>query len=115
MVPIMVDGQTVHLEMRFYKPSTEAKVPTLVFNHGSTGRGRDPSLFTQAIDFPQLAQFFVQRGWAVIMPARRGRGGSEGEYDEGFARNVAGCPTACGGGRMRQVKLNREATRLMGR
>jgi pimeloyl-ACP methyl ester carboxylesterase len=89
MVPVMVDGQTVHLEMRIYKPSTEAKAPTLVFNHGSTGRGRDPSLFTKAIDFPQLAQFFVQRGWAVVMPARRGRGGSEGEYDEGFALDRA--------------------------
>jgi hypothetical protein len=32
MVPVMVDGQTVHLEMRIYKPSTEAKAPTLVFN-----------------------------------------------------------------------------------
>ena len=84
MVPVMVDGQTVHLEMRIYKPSTEAKVPTLVFNHGSTGNGRDPSLFTKAVDFPQLAQFFVQRGWAIVMPARRGRGGSEGEYAEGF-------------------------------
>jgi pimeloyl-ACP methyl ester carboxylesterase len=85
MVPVMVDGQTVHLEMRIYKPSTEAKAPTLVFNHGSTGSGRDPSLFTKAVDFPQLAQFFVHRGWAVVMPARRGRAGSEGEYDEGFA------------------------------
>ena len=27
----------------------------------------------------------MQRGWAVVMPSRRGRGGSEGEYDEGFA------------------------------
>jgi dienelactone hydrolase len=32
-----------------------------------------------------LAQFFVQRGWAVVIPARRGRAGSEGFYDEGFA------------------------------
>jgi pimeloyl-ACP methyl ester carboxylesterase len=85
MVPVVVDGQSVRLEMRIYKSSTEGKVPTLVFNHGSTGNGRDPSLFTKSVDFPQLVQFFVQRGWAVVMPSRRGRGGSEGEYDEGFA------------------------------
>ena len=85
MVPVVVDGQSVRLEMRIYKPSTEGKVPTLVFNHGSTGNGRDPNLFTKSQDFPQLAQFFVQRGWVVVMPSRRGRGGSEGEYDEGFA------------------------------
>jgi pimeloyl-ACP methyl ester carboxylesterase len=48
----MIDGQTVHLEIRIYKPSTDAKALTLVFNHGSTGRGRAPSLFTQARDFP---------------------------------------------------------------
>jgi pimeloyl-ACP methyl ester carboxylesterase len=29
----------------------------------------------------------VARGWAVVLPSRRGRGGSEGLYDEGFARD----------------------------
>jgi dienelactone hydrolase len=89
MVPVIVDGQTLRLEMRIYKPTSAEPVPTLVFNHGSTGRGRDPSLFTRPIDFPALAQFFVQRGWAVVMPARRGRAGSEGVYDEGFAMDRA--------------------------
>jgi len=64
-------------------------VPTLVFNHGSTGRGTDPRAFTRPIDYPEVAKFFVDRGWAVVMPARRGRGGSEGPYDEGFATNRA--------------------------
>jgi dienelactone hydrolase len=85
MVPVIVDGRTVRLEMRIYKPAMPGLVPTLVFNHGSTGLGRDPSLFTRPIDFQGLAQFFVQRGWAVVMPARRGRAGSDGLYDEGFA------------------------------
>jgi dienelactone hydrolase len=89
MVPVIVDGQTARLEMRIYKPARAEPVPTLVFHHGSTGRGRDPSLFTRPIDFPVLAQFFVQRGWAVVMPARRGRAGSEGLYDEGFALDRA--------------------------
>jgi dienelactone hydrolase len=84
MVPVTVDGETVRLAMRIYRPATAAPVPTLVYNHGSTGRGRDPSLFVRPIDQPVLAQFFVRRGWAVVMPARRGRGGSEGLYDEGF-------------------------------
>jgi predicted acyl esterase len=87
MVPVTVDGETVQLAMRIYKPSTGGPAPTLVFNHGSTGRGTDPSIFVRPIDFPPLAQFFVERGWAVVMPARRGRGGSEGQYDEGFAPN----------------------------
>ena len=85
MVPVTVDGQNVRLAMLIYKPSIEGKLPTLVFNHGSTGTGRDPNLFAKPQQFSQLAQFFIQRGWAVVMPSRRGRGGSEGEYDEGFA------------------------------
>jgi poly(3-hydroxybutyrate) depolymerase len=54
MVPVTVDGQNVRLAMLIYKPSIEGKVPTLVFNHGSTGTGRDPSLFPKSVDFPQL-------------------------------------------------------------
>lgn len=85
IVPVVVDGKTVRLEMRIYKPAQAGPVPTLVFHHGSTGLGRDPRLFRRPIDFPALAAFFVQRGWAVVMPARRGRAGSEGFYEEGLA------------------------------
>jgi len=84
MVPVTVDGEAVRLAMRVYRPGGDGPFPTLVFNHGSTGTGRDPARFVRPIDFPELAAFFVSRGWAVVMPARRGRGGSEGEYDEGF-------------------------------
>jgi dienelactone hydrolase len=84
LVPVAVDGETVRLAIRVYRPSGEGPVPTLVFNHGSTGTGRDPGRFARPIDFPELAAAFVKRGWAVVMPARRGRGGSEGLYDEGF-------------------------------
>lgn len=97
MVPVTIDGATVRLAMRIYSPAADTPSPTLVFNHGSTGRGTDPSIMTRPIDFPPLAKFFTDRGWAVVMPARRGRGGSEGLYDEGFAENRAlgyACDTA---------------------
>ena len=84
LVPVVVDGETVRLAIRVYRPPGERAAPTLVFNHGSTGTGRDPGRFARPIDFPELAAAFVKRGWAVVMPARRGRGGSEGLYDEGF-------------------------------
>ena len=87
MVPVTVDGQTVRLAMRVYKPVGATPAPTLVFNHGSTGSGTDPGRFARPLDFPAFGRFFVERGWAVVMPARRGRGGSDGEYDEGFAEN----------------------------
>ena len=85
LVPVTVDGETVKLMMRWYKPDGAGPFPTVVFNHGSTGRGNDPALFDRPVDFPQLGRFLVERGWAVVIPARRGRGGSEGRYDEGFS------------------------------
>lgn len=85
LVAVVVDGEAVHLEFLIYGPTAGGTVPTLVFNHGSTGMGTDPRLVTRPIDAPAVAQFFVRRGWAVVIPARRGRGASEGLYDEGFA------------------------------
>ena len=84
MVPVTIDGTAVNLAMRIYPPTAPGPAPTLIFHHGSTGRGTDRAIMERAIDFPPLAKFFVDRGWAVVMPARRGRGGSEGTYDEGF-------------------------------
>ena len=89
LVPVTIDGEAVRLEMRVYEPANGAPAPTLVFNHGSTGRGTDPAAFIRPLDFPEVARFFVVRGWAVVIPARRGRGGSDGVYDEGFWPNRA--------------------------
>ncbi|MGH7302168.1 MAG: hypothetical protein ACRELZ_02680 [Candidatus Rokuibacteriota bacterium] len=72
MVPVTIDGESVRLEMRVYEPTTAAPAPTRVFNHGSTGTGTNPAAFTRPLDFPEVARFFVARGWAVVIPARRG-------------------------------------------
>ena len=85
MVPVTIDGETVKLATITYKPDGPGPVPTLIFHHGSTGRGTDPALFDRPYDPKILADWFTERGWAVVLPSRRGRGGSEGLYDEGFA------------------------------
>ena len=84
MVPLAIDGEQVRLATITYKPPGNGPFPTLIFHHGSTGRGRDPALFERPYDPKALAGWFTARGWAVILPSRRGRGGSEGIYDEGF-------------------------------
>jgi dienelactone hydrolase len=61
-----------------------------MFNHGSTGNGSDPSLFTQTVIIKSVAIYFVERGWMVAFPQRRGRGKSDGTYDEGFAPDRSG-------------------------
>ena len=84
MVPVTVDGTQVKLATITHKPAGAGPFPILIFHHGSTGRGTDPSLFARPYEQLFLADWFVARGWAVVFPSRRGRGGSEGIYDEGF-------------------------------
>lgn len=79
------DGATQTLEAVVYRPiGAEGPLPTLVFNHGSTGVGNRPSWFTHTWTSPEVAQYFTSKGWQVVFPQRRGRGKSDGLYDEGF-------------------------------
>lgn len=78
-------GQPVTLEMVVYRPSSPAgPMPTLVFNHGSTGDGDKPAWFKLTWTSPEVGKYFVAKGWQVVFPQRRGRGASGGLYDEGF-------------------------------
>ena len=79
-VPVTIDGESIYLQMRIYKPAKAGKHPTLVLNHGSTGTGMVSDRFKRPVDMPAVASFFVMRGWAVVIPARRGRAGSDGNY-----------------------------------
>lgn len=84
MVPVVIDGEQVQLAFRIYRPVIDEPLPTLIFHHGSTGDGRDPARFDFFQSFEPVVTHFVRRGFVVILPSRRGRGGSEGLYDEGF-------------------------------
>jgi pimeloyl-ACP methyl ester carboxylesterase len=78
-------GKPIRLEVVIEKPSGGGPFPLLVFNHGSTGRGTEPRLFTATRVSQEIANVFVNKGWMVAFPQRRGRGKSDGLYDEGFA------------------------------
>jgi dienelactone hydrolase len=78
------NGKPIRLEVVIDKPPGDRPFPLLVFNHGSTGEGTDPALFTQTVSYPAFAEMFVEKGYMVAFPQRRGRGKSEGLYDEGF-------------------------------
>ena len=88
--PFVEDGETISLEVVIYRPVAEGRYPALVFNHGSTGNGSDPSLFGLTFTSKAVASFFVDRGWIVVFPQRRGRGASDGLYDEGFTADRSG-------------------------
>jgi len=82
--PFVENGQPVSLEVVLFKPLEDSRYPIVVFHHGSTGNGTDPSLFGITFTSKSLIRYFVARGWMVAFPQRRGRGRSDGLYDEGF-------------------------------
>jgi dienelactone hydrolase len=84
------NDQPVSLEMVIAKPKGDGPFPTLLFNHGSTGFGNDPASFRTTSTNPALARFFVECGWLVAFPQRRGRGKSDGRYGEGLASDGSG-------------------------
>ncbi len=85
--PFVENGTSVELEVVIFKPAGPGPFPTVMFNHGSTGDGSDPSLFSLTTISETVAKFFTDRGWLVAFPQRRGRGQSDGLYDEGFNAN----------------------------
>lgn len=71
------------------RPPSGGPWPTIIFNHGSTGSGK-PSLFKRVWSPPVVQNYFIERGWMVIFPQRRGRGKSGGRYGEGLAADGSG-------------------------
>ena len=73
-----------------FKPFGDGRFPLVVFNHGSTGNGSDPSSFGVTFTSKPIARYFVELGFMVAFPQRRGRGQSDGLYDEGFTSDRSG-------------------------
>ncbi|MBL8516791.1 MAG: dienelactone hydrolase family protein [Betaproteobacteria bacterium] len=82
--PFVSGGDSVTLEVVVFEPLSPGPWPAVLFHHGSTGNGDDPTLFTQTFTSESVARHFTERGWLVAFPQRRGRGASGGIYDEGF-------------------------------
>lgn len=74
-------SKELQLEATLYRPNQTERFPVVVFNHGSTGPGQIPVDQTQK--YPTVARYFVEKGFALLVPMRRGRGKSEGPYQEG--------------------------------
>ena len=81
---LVENGKPVGLEVILFKPEGPGPFPLAVLNHGSTGDGKDPRIFSLSWAADGIAAFLVDRGWLVAFPQRRGRGKSDGLYDEGF-------------------------------
>lgn len=78
------------LEIVAARPQRPGPYPTIIFNHGSTGRGHNKSFHKRTWGPIVFARYFVERGWMVLFPQRRGRGKSGGAYGEGLAPDGSG-------------------------
>ena len=81
---LIENRKRIRLGAVLFRPAGTGPFPLAVVNHGSTGRGNDPRLFRQTFIAPMAAEFLSARGWLIAFPQRRGRGRSDGLYDEGF-------------------------------
>jgi pimeloyl-ACP methyl ester carboxylesterase len=82
----LIEGRKpVDLEVVIFRPTGVGPFPLAMFNHGSTGKGTNSALFKETVFDAGLADFLNNRGWIVAFPQRRGRGKSDGLYDEGFS------------------------------
>jgi dienelactone hydrolase len=73
-------GKGITLEATLYRPAGDGPRTVLLFNHGSTGGGNIALSTTMRPS--RQAQFFVERGFAVLAPMRWGRGASDGAHAE---------------------------------
>ena len=87
-IPSSVDD--ARLEIVAAKPQHQGPYPTIIFNHGSTGRGHNKSLYARTWAPAIVGNYFVERGWMILFPQRRGRGKSGGTYGEGLAPDGSG-------------------------
>ena len=78
-------GKPIRLEAIVFRPKGRGPFPLAVVSHGSTGDGTDPAVAKATWTNAWLADILNERGWIVAFPHRRGRGRSDGTYDEGFA------------------------------
>ena len=72
----------VMLEGTTYRPNGDGPFPLAVLNHGSPRNAADRRARTRE-RYAQQSAWFLARGFAVVVPMRRGYAGSEGDWAEG--------------------------------
>jgi dienelactone hydrolase len=85
-VPISVPGlsgpTTLHLVATEYRPVAPGRLPAIVLSHGAPG---DPYVRgTYTGRYPVASEVFVEWGFVVLSPVRRGYGKSDGAFAEDY-------------------------------
>ena len=85
-VPITVNGRsgptTLRLAATEYRPDAPGRLPAIVLSHGASGDARARGAYTGR--FPVASAVFVEWGFVVLSPVRRGYGTSDGLFAEAY-------------------------------
>src|SRR5271163_4517482 len=84
-IPVSAPGgvRSLELEAMVVRPDDGVAQPLAVLNHGSPREADDRPTMSPYRLWPQ-AVAFARRGWVVVVPMRRGYGGSQGEWAESY-------------------------------
>jgi dienelactone hydrolase len=74
--------RSVLMRTTVFRPAGAGPFPLVVINHGSVQDADQRRKFVQPV-FAAGAEFFVERGYAVVVPQRPGHGETGGPYFEG--------------------------------
>lgn len=98
-VPVVSGVEQAYIEVTVFKPGGAGPFPVLVLSHGSP-RSAEARRAGGRQRLAAQSERFVAMGFAVLVPTRRGYGGSGGEWAEAYGRcsapdyHAAGLETA---------------------
>ncbi len=82
-IPVDVGtGEPARLEANIYKPPGDGPFPLVSINHGVPRDESNENLRKTRLRFTKAARWFTDRGFAVVVPLRRGFGHSDGDFSE---------------------------------
>ncbi len=91
-VPVRIEGlfgdSEVNLTATLFRPRGDGPFPLVVLSHGTPPHAADRAKIGRFRRIPQTREF-IKRGFAVIVPIRRGHGASGGDYAEEKGRCAA--------------------------
>ena len=82
-VPVVKGLERAHIDVTVFRPRGAGPFPIVVLSHGSPRSAAERRSWGR-MRFPAQSEAFVAMGYAVVVPTRRGYGGSEGDWAEGY-------------------------------
>jgi dienelactone hydrolase len=83
---VPVPGAFQTIVVKLCRPGVPGVVPLAVINHGSPAQASERATARLADCGSEAVTWFTRRGFAVLLPLRRGYGESGGDWAEGYGR-----------------------------